>query len=64
MKKSATTAGSGGVLAGAATLYNQSWDFWSDALPVVTMCGIAAIFIMALVIVNLWKRVKALEAKQ
>ena len=63
MKKTTATAGGGGALFGGFELYNQPWDWWMDALPMVTMVGYALVIIMGIAVFNLWKRVKALEAK-
>ena len=63
MKKTTATAGGTGVIGAGATLYNQPWDWWMDALPMVTMVGYALVIIMGIAVFHLWKRVKALEAK-
>jgi hypothetical protein len=64
MQKTTATAGGGGAVYGGYELYSQSWDWWMDALPMVTIVGYGLALIMALALFALWKRVKALEAKQ
>lgn len=63
MKRTVTTTGGGGMIAGGYALASQSWDFWLDNTWIFVIGELGALIVCAYVIFNLHRRVKALESR-